>query len=105
MYFEDFKKIPEISKKTNCVIFVLPKELEVTIPRALVLRPEEKSVITVEQVRGILSKVSTKQLSDQFIVIRPAEKLSEVATNAFQSLQSIWLSRGSHKGSRSQTST
>ncbi|MBQ3474450.1 hypothetical protein IJH24_03455 [Candidatus Saccharibacteria bacterium] len=83
MYFEDFKKIPEISKKTNCVIFVLPKELEVTIPRALVLRPEEKSVITVEQVRGILSKVSTKQLSDQFIVIRPAEKLSEVATNAF----------------------
>lgn len=83
MYFEDLAKIPEISRKTNCVIFVLPKEKEIEIPRALILKPEEKSVITVEQVRGIIGKVSTRQISDQFIVIRPAEKLSEVATNAF----------------------
>ncbi len=83
MYFEDLTKIPDISRKTNCVIFVLPNEKEVEIPRALVLKPEEKSVITVEQVREIIGKVSTRQIADQFIVIRPAEKLSEVATNAF----------------------
>lgn len=83
MYFEDLTKIPVLSKKTNCVVFVLPSERDIDIPRALVLKPEEKSVITVEQVREILGKVSTKQLTDQFIIIRPAEKLSEVAANAF----------------------
>ena len=83
MFFDDLEKIPEISLKTNCAVFILPKELVVSIPRAIVLKPEEKSVITVEQVREIISQVSAKQLDDQFIIIRPADKLSEVAANAF----------------------
>ena len=83
MYFEDVKNVLEISLKSNCVIFVMPDTVKVELLKALVLTPEEKTVITVEQVRGIIEKVSTKQQSDQFILIRPAEKLSEVAANAF----------------------
>ncbi|MBO7132493.1 hypothetical protein J6V85_04565 [Candidatus Saccharibacteria bacterium] len=83
MYFNDLGQITEICLKTNCAIFVIPDSFEVSIPQAILLKPEEKSVITVEQVREIIGQVSTKQLSDQFIIIRPAEKLSEVAANAF----------------------
>jgi len=83
MYFDNLNKIREISLKTNCAVFVLPAELNVSIPRLLVLKPEEKTVITAEQVRGIISDVSKKQLDDIFIMIRPADKLSDVAANAF----------------------
>lgn len=83
MYFDDLSRIQELSQKTNCVIFVIPSEIEVRISKALILQPEDKTMITVEQVRGILNKVSTKQLKDQYIIIRPAEKLTDVAANAF----------------------
>ena len=83
MYFDNLNKIREISLKTNCAVFVLPAELNVSIPRLLVLKPEEKTVITAEQVRDIISDVSKKQLDDLFIMIRPADKLSDVAANAF----------------------
>ena len=83
MYFNDLEKIEELSSKSNCTIFVMPDEVEVSISQALILEPVEKSVITVEQVREILGKVSTRQLKDRYVIIRPAEKLSEVAANAF----------------------
>ena len=83
MYFESAEQILEISRKSGCVIFVVPKDFEVKIPRALVLEPTTKTVITVERVRDVIERVSTKQTSDQYILIRPAEKLSEVAANAF----------------------
>ena len=82
MYFDDLAKVYELSKKTNCAIFVVPNDVEVKLPHALTLRPDEKTMINVEQVREVLSKVLTRQLSDQFIVMRPAEKLTEVAANA-----------------------
>ncbi len=83
MYFDEIDKILSLSKKTNCAIFVVPDEQTVDITHAFVLQPEDKAVITVEQVREVLGKLSTKQLSDQFVIIRPAEKLSEIAANAF----------------------
>ena len=83
MYFDNLNRIREISLKTNCAVFVLPAELNVSIPRLLVLKPEEKTVITAEQVRDLISDVSKKQLDDLFIMIRPADKLSDVAANAF----------------------
>ena len=83
MYFDDTKQILEIASKSGCAVFVVPDDIAVEIPRALILTPAEKTVITVEQVRDVIEKASTKQVFEQYIVIRPAEKLSEVAENAF----------------------
>ena len=83
MYFDDLSQAQEISSKTNCLVFVIPGDKDIFIPHAFFLKPEEKSVITVEQVRSVLDIVSKKQLEDQFVIVRPAEKLSDVAANAF----------------------
>ncbi len=82
MWFDDLKQIPEIAKKSGTTIFVVPDEEKVEIPRAIVLKPEEKTTITIEQVRDTLEILGRKQLTDQFIVLRPAEKLGLEAANA-----------------------
>lgn len=83
MFFESADEILKIAKKSNTTIFVLPKDVEVKIPGAIILKPEEKTVITIEQVREMISRLSLRQVSEQFIVIRPAEKLGDDAANAF----------------------
>lgn len=83
MYFDDVSKILEIAGRTGCAVFVIPAEIEVKIKNALVLEPEEKSVITIEQVRKITELLATKQFADQYIIIRPADKLGADAANAF----------------------
>ena len=82
MFFEDVKEIEKIARKTGCAVFVVPGDTDVVIPQALILQPEEKSVIAIEQVRDVLAKLSMKQIKEQFVVIRPAEALSEEAANA-----------------------
>lgn len=83
MFFESADEILKIAKKSNTTIFVLSKDVKVEISGAIVLEPEEKSVITIEQVREMISRLGLKQISEQFIVIRPAEKLGLDAANAF----------------------
>lgn len=83
MYFNDLSEILEISGRTNCAIFVVPDVSKVSIKNAFVLEPEKKTVIEVEKVREMMGRVLTKQKKDVFVVIRPAEKLSEAAANAF----------------------
>lgn len=83
MYFESVEEILGISSKTGCAIFVIPDSERVEIKNALVIQPEEKTTITVEQIREVIATVSTRQMSDRYIMIRPAEKLSDVAANAF----------------------
>lgn len=82
MFFEDIKEIEKIAGKTGCAVFVVPGDTDVVIPQALILQPEEKLVIAIEQVRDILARLSMKQVKEQFVVIRPAEALSEEAANA-----------------------
>lgn len=82
MFFEDKDQIWEIAKKCGTSIFVLPPKLELDFNDALVLRPETKSVISIDQVRQAISKTNLKQTKDQFIVIFPAEALAEEAANA-----------------------
>ncbi len=82
MWFENLKQVPEIAKKSGTTIFVVPSEEKIEIPQAIVLKPEEKSIITIEQVREMLGILGRKQLTDQFIVLRPAEKLGLEAANA-----------------------
>ena len=82
MFFENPNEIREIASKVGTAIFVVPAKTAVRIPGALILQPEGKSAITIEQIRNILSRLSVKQTEDRYILVRPAEKLSLEATNA-----------------------
>ena len=83
MFFEDVSQVQEIAGKCGTAVFVVPDELQVEISQALVLQPEEKTAITIEQVRGVMARLELKQTKDIFVVIRPAEKLQLEAANAF----------------------
>ena len=83
MFFESASDIPEIAKKCGTAIFIMPHDIKVTIKNAIVLEPDEKSVITIEQIRKILQKLTTKQTSDIYVVVRPAEAMNLEAANAF----------------------
>ena len=83
MFFERVDEIIEIARKNGTTIFVVPKDILVEAKNAIILAPEDKSVITIEQVRDILGQITTRQTNDIFIIIRPAETMSEAAANAF----------------------
>ena len=83
MFFEKASDILKIAKSCGTAIFVVPKNIEVNIKNAVLLQPDEKSVITIEQVRQVISKLAVKQISDQYVVIRPAELMNAEAANAF----------------------
>ena len=83
MFFDSVDQIQEIALKNNTALFVLPKDQKVEIKKALILEPDEKSVITIEQVRNVISRINVTQSEDIFIIIRPADLMSEVAANAF----------------------
>ena len=82
MFFENIDEIQKIAKKVGCGVFVVPKGIGIDLPKALILQPEEKSVIAIEQVREVLARLNVKQTSERFILIRPAEALGEEAANA-----------------------
>lgn len=83
MFFDDVSDIPKIAGGSGAVLLVLPDEVKVEIPGALILKPEEKTTITIEQMRELVGKLDLKQTSETFVVIRPAEKLGVEAANAF----------------------
>lgn len=83
MFFEDVDEIETIARKCGTAIFVVPDDMDVVIKNAVVLAPEDKTVITIEQVRKVIAGVMTRQTEDRFILIRPAEAMSESAANAF----------------------
>ena len=82
MFFDKIDEIAEIAGQCGTSVFVVPKSQLVKIKNAIVLQPEGKVVITIEQVRSVISRLNIKQSKDQFIVIRPAELLKPEATNA-----------------------
>ena len=82
MFFESVDEISEIAGRVSTAIFVVPDGVEFEIKNALVLRPEERATITIEQVREMMSGLLTRQTTDRFIVIRPADKLGLDAANA-----------------------
>lgn len=82
MFFDSITEIPQIAARAGTSIFVVPRDAAVEIPGAIVIQPEQKSTISIEQVRAVSAKLSTKQLSDVFILIRPAEQMRPEAANA-----------------------
>ena len=83
MFFEDISHIKEISGRTGAALFVVPDEVEVSIPGALLISPEGRATIAIEQIRDLIAKLELKQSSDLFVVIRPADKMGLEAANAF----------------------
>ena len=83
MFFGQASEIAEIAGKVGTSVFVVPRDVKVEIKNAIILQPEDKSVITIEQVRNVLGQISTRQTSDVFVVIRPANAMGEAAANAF----------------------
>ena len=83
MFFDDISQITELARKCGTAIFVVPEPEKVEIPGAVVLEPEGKASITIEQVREALQLLTTKQTEDRFVLVRPAEKLGVEAENAF----------------------
>ena len=95
MFFENLTQIPEIAAKTDCAIFILPDSMSDEAIKAIEkyqqknkiisfsLEPEkDKKDIAIEQVRELISGISTKEQKDRFIVIRPADRLNESSGNA-----------------------
>ena len=82
MFLDDLEQIREIAVHSGASVFVVPDEQKVEISGAIVLQPEEKTVITIEQVREVIRKLELKQMSDVFILIRPADKLGLDSANA-----------------------
>ena len=74
MFFEKTDEIPRIAQNTGTAVFVVPKDKSVELKNAFWLQPEDKSTITIEQVRNIMAKISTKQTSDVYVVIRPQRR-------------------------------
>ena len=87
MFFDSMKEIPRIATRANCSIFVVPPDAKLNIKATLTLTPEaEKSktrIISAERLRDFLNFTDKKLTSDQFFVIREAEKMSEVVQNIF----------------------
>lgn len=83
MFFETTDEIPRIAQNTGTAVFVVPKDKPVELKNAFWLQPEGKNIITIEQARNMMAKISTKQTSDVYVVIRPAEAMGEEAANAF----------------------
>ncbi|MBR3248884.1 hypothetical protein IKF89_02545 [Candidatus Saccharibacteria bacterium] len=82
MWFHDESEIPQIAVRGGTSVFVVPEEARIEIPQALMLEPEEKTTITIEQVRKVTASLGLKQTTDRLVVIRPADKLGIEAANA-----------------------
>ena len=82
MFFDELSEIDQIASKNGTSIFVVPEPRNVTIKNAIVLEPDGKTVITIEQVRSAMQKIGLKQVHDQYVLIRPADALGEEAANA-----------------------
>lgn len=82
MFFESVDEIPEIAGRVSTAIFVMPDEAQFEIKNALILEPEGKAVITIEQAREMMARLMVRQTSERFVIIRPAEKLGPDAANA-----------------------
>ncbi len=82
MYFESLDEVASIARNVGTAIFVVPENESVKIKNSFLIKPEDKSTITIEQVREIMNKISVRQIKDIYIIIRPAERLGEEAANA-----------------------
>lgn len=88
MFLEKISQIPGIVLGTGFTVFALPKtvdmsEVRLLLGKAIFLQPNEKKVISIDEVREAGGLVRTKQVADLMVAVLEAEKFSENAANAF----------------------
>lgn len=84
MFFDNLEEIPKIAGKIGCSIFVIPNDAEIKIKNAKIIECEkDKATISVDQIREVIAHVDIKQKTDQFIIIKQADKMNIAAANAF----------------------
>ena len=91
MFFDQISQIPTIAKRTSCAIFVVSPYTKLKLPNALTLTPAEDKqtpVITVEQIREFIALTNSKETSERFFIIAPADAMNEAAENAFKEINS-----------------
>ena len=82
MFFDDVSRIKDIAARCGTSIFVLPDDVYFELKNAIIVQPEKKSVITIEQIRDLLNRIKVKFSTDQYVIIRPADTLNIEASNA-----------------------
>lgn len=82
MFFDRIDDILAIATKNGSSVFVMPDVFCFELKNALTVQPESKVSITIEQIRGIIGNLGTKQLTDSYVVIRPADQMNVEAANA-----------------------
>ena len=86
MFFDDIREIPKIATRVSCSVFVVPTDTKLDLKHALYLRPEDEKktpLISVEQIREFITLTNSREQSDRFFVITPADAMNEAAQNAF----------------------
>ena len=82
MFFESPSEIPSMASKTSTAVFVMPAGTTVPLKTSILLEPEGKTTITIEQVRDVMARINNRQTEDVYVVIRPADAMGEPAANA-----------------------
>lgn len=86
MFFNNLSELTNIAARVTCGIFVVPPETKLKLKNPLYLYPDESkttTVITVEQIRDFLSLTNSRETSERYFVIAPADAMNEAAQNAF----------------------
>ncbi len=86
MFFEDEKQLKTILEKVSCAVVALPFDANLGLKHALTLKPNDDkktSVITVEQIRDFLALTNSRETSERYFIIAPADAMNEPAENAF----------------------
>lgn len=82
MFFDSVNEIKKIASNIGTSVFVVPHNTKVEIKGALVLEPGSNKTISIDLVREIMMRLNVRQTNEQYVLIRPAEALSEEAGNA-----------------------
>lgn len=86
MFFEDLDQLKSIIRHTSCAIVGMPPDTELGLDFATILRPSEdkkNQIITVEQIRNLISHTNNHETSERFFIITPADAMNDAAQNAF----------------------
>lgn len=82
MFFDKLSQLPDIAQHSHATVFALPPETKLPITPILDLSPPTgKRQITIEQIRDLISLITTRQTTDQFLIIRQAETLGQESAN------------------------
>ena len=85
MFFSRPDEILALSRLSGITIFSFPSDFDYTdfIPKNILqITPQEKSTISIEEIRQLDSLVHSRQDNELFIIVHPAESLTEAAMNA-----------------------